>query len=108
MKENCEERQQYHSNYSTASKQNFTLANTSANTSANTNTNTSAKTNSNAANTTPSGKKDIQTQTSNSGTKQALLTPTQNAVQGTGRFTVANTITTTILIVDMHMLMMYP
>ena len=62
----------------TASKQNFTLANTSANT----NTNTSAKTNSNA-NTTPSGKK-IYKDTSNSGTKQALLTPTQNAVQGTG------------------------
>ena len=51
-----------HSNYSTASKQNFTLANTSANT----NTNTSTKTNSTAANTTPSGKKDIQTQTSGS------------------------------------------
>jgi hypothetical protein len=62
MKMNARKGSRIHSNYSLASKQIHTTRNANTNTS---------------ANTTPSGKNDTQTQTSDSGTKQALLTPTQ-------------------------------
>ena len=61
MRMNARKGSRIRSNYSFASKQILPPGNTSINTS---------------VNTTPSGKNDTQTQTSDSGTKQALLTPT--------------------------------
>ena len=61
MRMNARKGSRIHSNYSLATKQILPPGNTSTNT---------------HANTTPSRKNDTQTQTSDSGTKQALLTPT--------------------------------
>ena len=82
-----------HSNYCPASKHILPSGNTSTNTNTNTNTNT-----------TPSGKESIQTQTSNSGTKQALLTPTQFKGQKESHHYICQRQHWQAILRDMHML----